>query len=322
VNGRRRTAALAMALATSIVGSSACSSGGAGAGAPYHPCADDVRVGVFAVDLKPELNGGAPYAQVNGIVRDGVDPKDVWQEVARDGSCRVLVGPTLACAPACGTGMVCRAGGCAPAPAAHAVGAVNVTGLAVPLTITPNATNSTYYGPIPSGTAYPPYTPGAVVAIDAEGGDYTAFEIEARGVAPLVVPEPQTLAIATSVANGPLVVRWTAVENSAAGRMRLSLDIAHHAGIAAELRCEVADTGAATIPGRLLDALVARGTAGFPEIVLTRVSAGSTTLAPGCVELDVASSVPRQLTVEGVTSCTQDEECAAPQICRPELKCG
>lgn len=304
-----------------LVTGAACSSGGGGAGVPYAPCGDETRVGSFIVDLKPELNGAPPYAQVNGVVRDGVDPKDVWDEIARDGDCRVLVGPELACAPACGAGMVCRSGACASAPAAHSVGMVTVTGLAVPLAMTPNSTN-TYYGPIPTGTAYPPYAAGATVGLETEGGDYSAFTLEARGISPLDVPDAQTLAIATSAANGPLVVRWTSAAANAKGRIRISLDIAHHAGIAAELHCDVPDAGMATIPGRLLDALVARGTAGFPEIVFTRVSAGSTMLVPGCVELDVASSVPRQLAVEGVTSCTQDSECTAPQVCRPELKCG
>jgi hypothetical protein len=300
----------------------ACSSGGGGPSVPYAPCDEASRVGSFTVDLKPELNGAPPYAQVNGVVRDSVDPKDVWDEIAREGECQVLVGPELGCAPACGAGMVCRAGVCAPAPTAHSVGMVTITGLAVPLVMTPNATNSTYYGPIPAGTAYPPYELGATVALEAEGGDLSAFTLEARGIAPLAVPDGQTLAIATTGANGPMLVRWTAADASTKGRMRMSLDIAHHAGIAAELRCDVPDSGMATIPGRLLDALVARGTAGFPEIVLTRVSADSTVLAPGCVELDVASSVARQLTVEGVTSCTQDSDCTAPQVCRPELKCG
>jgi hypothetical protein len=305
-----------------VVAGAACSSGGSGSGAPNHACAEETRVGGFTVELKPELNGAPPYAQVNGIVRDGVDPKDVWESIASEGSCRVVVGPTVTCAPACATGMVCRAGACVSAPAAHSVGTVTLAGLVVPLVMTPNPTTSSYYGPIPTGTAYPPYPLGATVSLGAEGGDYPAFALSARGVAPLEVPDPQALALTTSAANPPFPVRWTAAGANASGRMWISLDIAHHAGIAAELRCDLPDTGMATIPGSLLDALVARGTAGFPEIVFTRVSADSTMLAPGCVDFAVASSVPRQLAVEGVTSCTQDTDCAAPQVCRPELKCG
>jgi hypothetical protein len=102
----------------------------------------------------------------------------------------------------------------------------------------------------------------------------------------------------------------------------LSFEIAHHAGIAAELDCDVPDTGTARVPGALLDELVAQGTAGFPELTVTRLSADTATIPPGCVDLAVTSSVTKPLSVETVTSCSQDSECAAPQICLPSLKCG
>jgi hypothetical protein len=210
----------------------------------------------------------------------------------------------------------------APAPAAHAVGTVTVTGLLVPLVMTPNATNASYYGPLPTGTAFPPYTIGTTVGVATEGGDYPALSLAARGIQPLHLPEAETLMIATSAANPPLVVHWDKASAAGTGRVRLSMDIAHHGGIAAELRCEVADSGSATVPGGLLDALVSRGTAGFPELVVTRLSADAVTIAPGCLELTVASSIARQLSVENVTSCTQDSDCVTPQICLPALKCG
>ena len=280
-----RSAALGLCL--SFV--AACSSSGGGNGGRYAPCGDDVRVGQFALELKPALLGAPPYSQVNGVVRDSVDPKDVWQEIARAGGCRVMVGPTFTCAPACGTGMVCRAGACVAAPAAHAVGTVTMSGLLVPLSMTPSGTSNAYYGVIPTGTPFPPYDAGATVGLAAEGGDYAPFSLEARGVAPLELPDGQTLALATSRANQALTVRWTAANASDAGRVELSFDIAHHAGIAARLLCDVADTGTTNVPGSLLDALVARGTAGFPELVVTRVSADSKQLAPGCVELAIVS---------------------------------
>jgi hypothetical protein len=289
---------------------------------PYATCGADVRVGQFTLDLKAAVGDTPAYSQVNGRVRDSVDPRDVWPEVARAGSCHLAIGPVSDCAPACAFGMVCRAGACVAAPVGHSVGAVTVTGLLIPLTMSPNATNASYYGPIPSGTAFPPYEIGGPIGLDAEGGDYRPLSLEARGVEPLDVPDGQSLALKATAPNDPLVVRWTPAVAGGAGRVWLSFDIAHHAGIAAEVRCDVPDNGKASVPGSLLDALVARGTAGYPELVVTRVSAATATIPPGCVELDVASSVAKELSVETVTSCTGDSECVTPQICLPSLKCG
>ena len=38
-----------------------------------------------------------------------------------------------------------------------------------------NATNASYYGPIPTGTAIPPYEIGSAIGLDTEGGDYAPF---------------------------------------------------------------------------------------------------------------------------------------------------
>jgi hypothetical protein len=309
-------------LALVAVATASCGSSSAGDAPPYVTCGDDVRVGRFTLDLKPAVGDTPAYAQVNGLVRDGVDPKDVWQEIAREGSCHVSIGPVADCAPACAFGMVCRAGGCVAAPAGHPVGTVTMTGLLIPLAMTPNATNASYYGPIPSGTPSPPYEIGGAIGLDTEGGDYPPLSFEVRGIEPLEVADGQALALTTTVPNGALLVTWTPARAGGAGRVWLSLEIAHHAGIAAELDCDVPDTGTARVPGALLDKLVAQGTAGFPGLTATRVSADTATIPPGCVELNVASSVSKAISVEGVTSCSQDAECVAPQICLPSLKCG
>lgn len=308
-------------LALVAVATAAC--GSSVGDAPLFPtCGDDVRVGLFTLDLKPAVGDTPAYAQVNGLVRDGVDPKDVWQEIARDGSCHVSIGPVADCAPACAFGMVCRAGACVTAPAGHPVGTVTMTGLLVPLAMTPNATNASYYGPIPTGTAIPPYEIGSAIGLATEGGDYPPLSLEARGIDPLDVPDGQSLAITTTVPNKALVVTWAPARAGGAGRVRLSFEIAHHAGIAAELDCDVPDTGTARVPGGLLDKLVAQGTGGFPGLTVTRVFADTATISPGCVEFAVTSAVVKPLSVETVTSCSEDSECVAPQICLPALKCG
>ena len=130
------------------------------------------------------------------------------------------------------------------------------------------------------------------------------------------MPDGQSLALTTTVPNDALVVTWTPARAGGAGRVRLSFEIAHHAGIAAELDCDVPDTGTARVPGALLDELVAQGTAGFPGLTVTRVSADTATIPPGCVEFAVTSSVAKPISVETVTSCSE-----APSAWRRESAC-
>lgn len=285
-------------------------------------CATDVRVGQFTLELKPGIDGAPPYAQVNGLVRDGVHPKDLWKDVAHQGSCVVSIGPVADCAPSCEFGTVCRAGACVPAPVGRSLGGATMTGLLVPLMMTPNSSTASYYGPIPSEVGIPPYTIGGTVGLATEGGDYAPLSLEVTGIEPLQVPEGQSLALTTTVPNSPLAVRWTPARTGGTGRVWLSFDIAHHAGVAALLKCDVPDTGSATVPGALLDDLAARGTGGFPELTITRAVVDKATITPGCVEFSVISSIAKQLSVETVISCTEDADCPAPRTCLPALKCG
>lgn len=336
--GRRSVERLALSLGLLFVApllATGCSSGngpvdgsgGAGgvSGGTGELCALEGRVGRFGLSLEHEAVAPAmpapAYSQLIGAVRDGVVPSDVWVvSGAPVGTCRLMVGPTFACSPACTPGNVCKAGACVAAPVSHSVGKVTVTGLLAPTSITPNGSN-TYYWPS-AGLAYPPFTPGGMIGLVAAGGDYPpGFSLSVRGIQPLEVPEGQSLPISTTKSNQDLVVTWEAPPATAAGRMFLSLDIAHHGGVAAQVQCDVPDSGSGTIPGALLDALVAKGAFGFPEITLTRQSVDSTTIAPGCVEFVVLASLRRSLMVEGITSCTSNAECPTGQTCE-KMKCS
>ena len=283
---------------------------GGTSGGGYKACAESERIGRFTLELKLPAGDSPGISQITGRVLDGIDPRSVWQELASAEGCQVIIGPTSTCAVACPSGMVCRAGTCAPEPASHGVGTVNVTGLAIPVTMMP-LTNKSYYGPIPSGTSFPPFTPGLPIGLQAAGGDYAPFTLTATGIDLLDVPADQPLMLVTKTPNPPLTVRWSAPTRAGSTRMELLMDIAHHGGVAAKLACDLPDTGSGTIPGGLLDTLVGRGTAGFPEITLTRQSVDSTTITPGCVEFGVTLSVAVPLMVDGVISCSDDTQCPA-----------
>ncbi len=316
---------LGTALAAGCSGGSSPVTGTGGVtGGTGKECSLDQRVGRFALALEheavPPASPNPAYSQLIGGVRDSVNPSDVWVvSGTAAGNCRLMVGPTSSCSPACPSGNVCRAGACVAAPTSRNVGTVTVTGLVAPTTIIPNAANTYYWAS--SGIAYPPFTPGDMVALAAAGGEYPpGFSLSVRGIQPLEVPEGQDLPISTTKANQPLTVTWEKPATAGVSTMFLSLDIAHHGGVLAEVWCDMPDTGSATIPAAMLDALVAKGTFGFPEITLTRQSVDSATITPGCVEFVVSASLRRPLMVEGVTSCTSNDECVAPQIC-DKLKC-
>jgi hypothetical protein len=63
------------------------------------------------------------------------------------------------------------------------------------------------------------------------------------------------------------------------------------------------------------------GVAGFPTVVVTRSATGSTTIAPGRVDLVVSSTIERSVEIAGLTSCTADTDCQPGQTCQSDLTC-
>ncbi|HWA75482.1 MAG TPA: hypothetical protein VG937_24270 [Polyangiaceae bacterium] len=313
-------------------GSSGSTAGGSTSGgdAFYKPCAESMRIGAFSLELKPADMGNQAYSQVTGGVRDGVVPRTSWVEESVNGSgkeCRLMVGQSSACSPACTSPQVCTGTTCQNQPVSKSVGEVTFSGLTIPVMMTPMITGTgsvVYSGLIPSDTTFPPYTVGAQLGLMATGADYPAFMLSGRGIQPLEAVAGQTLYVAK---DQPLTIQWVAPQTGA-GRIKLSMDIGHHGGVAAELHCDnLPDSGSVTIAAPLITALMNKGTSGFPTLSLSRVSVDSTSVGPGCVEFSVASGVSLALNVAGVLSCTEDADCAPPEICRPAgvpngLSCG
>ena len=327
---------LAGAALLALLGASACSSGGSagtggaggggvaagGAGVPsalvYKPCPVATDIGGFAMTLVSPTIG----AQVNGKVKDAVAPGDVTQVLAQsdDGACRIMIGPALTCGTECANGTTCGpTGTCVHTPVAVSVGKVTLTGLSSVASIDDKTT--AYFTSI-AKTAYPPYVVGNGLGLSTAGGVYAPLSLSVRGIAPLDVPD-QALVVAM---DQPLTVTWTPVADAAgAGNISITMDIAHHGGIAAQLICDWPDTGTGTIPGTLITKLMARGTAGFPIMTIARESVDSATVEAGCVEYKVLSSVEKMLMVEGVTSCSDSSvpplPCPSGSACGSDMKC-
>lgn len=297
------------------------SQGGASSGYQYSPCAPEARVGGFSLAVI-RASGAAPASsQLAGGVYDATDPSKLWQKLESEGDCRLEIGPEFACSPQCGAGQTCSGDACVPSPKLKSVGKVTVTGLATALSVNPLPSRNDYYAPL-AGEG-PPFGSGAPLVLSAAGADYPGFTLESRGVTLL-----ETATAELNLEPGqPLSLEWTPEAVDFGARVLISVDIAHHGGISAQVICDVADTGSAVIPAALLDALVARGVAGFPAIELARRAVSSANIEPGCVEFGVSSGAKLSLSVAGVASCdcpTEDTECAAcpsGQLCQTNLTC-
>jgi hypothetical protein len=288
----------------------------------YKPCDQANRAGGFVVEMRSNA-GSTPFTRVGGGVRNGINPADVWNELAKEGDCRLLVGRMLVCTTPCAVGKVCAGSNmCVDEPLLQDMGTLTITGLVAPVSV-PFAAAQGYDGSLPTGSAFPPAAAEVAIALKTAGGKYPALSLAGRGVEPL-----QFAGTGIKVArNQPLAVTWTAPAKNKSTRVHMKLDIAHHGGIAARVDCDMADTGSASIPATLITQLMDRGLAGFPTLALTRQTVDSATIAPGCVEFAVTSEEARDIEVEGVISCNTEEATCPPadtscKACPAGMKCG
>ena len=147
---------------------------------PYAPCAPETGVGEFSIDLGPD------FTSAQGKVLDAVLIDQLPVVQARVGECQLLTLPTHLCDPACPVAtQTCGAGNqCVDLPSPRNVGTVTLSGLLVPVVMSPNAITGNYHpngGPLP----YPAYRTGAGLKLQASGGEVGAFELGGWGVSAL-----------------------------------------------------------------------------------------------------------------------------------------
>jgi hypothetical protein len=277
----------------------------------YAPCDASQRVGQFTVEL------GDGYTAVQGRALSGVVPANVRKVEAEEGQCRLLLGRTLFCEPACGASQTCgENGACIPYPTAQNLGTVRVMGLKADLSMSPNSAR--FYSNGATTLPHPGFDAGADISLVTSGADLPTFTLQGQGVAALEVPEE-----AITLERGqPVTVSWTPSTASEAARLHVVVDLAHHGGIAASVECDgLEDTGRFDIPASLLSKLLDEGVAGFPKLTLSRRSADSTDTSAGCVEMLVLSQVEREVLIPGLVSCSTDADCPAGKTCRTDLTC-
>jgi hypothetical protein len=279
----------------------------------YQPCPAGQRVGSFVIELTDE------YTSVGGKVLDAVAPRDVPLQVSSEGDCSLFTMPVLQCNPGCEpSSQVCGADNqCLPQPRARDLGRVTVRGLLVPLQLDPNQVTKAYTNPASAQLPQPGFEPGASLRLSSSGGDYAPIELSGWGVSLLQgVSNPVAVQAGRDVP-----VSWQPPQDPGPARVHLNLNINHHGSSSDWIECDVPDSGAASVPAGLVDALLARGQSGFPTLTVTRRSASSTQIEPGCVELLVSSETVSDVELDNFQSCSRADECSSGQSCGPEFFC-
>jgi hypothetical protein len=301
-------------------GAGASSSGGSTGSAGASGSGDSSQlVGSFQVKLTPASDLGDATTNIVGKVYDGPTPAStIWEKPQVEGACTLTTPRIPFCNTSCGGGSVCVENDtCQPYPTAHGVGTVTVSGVKTSggqssFTMTPISNN---YQPTTS-LAYPPFAEGDAVTLAAAGDFFPAFSVMSEGIAPLALTSTE-LALKSGQA---LALTWTK-GSSGNATIHVKLDISHHGGTKGQIECAAPDTGSLEISGALIGKLLSLGVAGYPTVIVTRQTVGSTTISAGRVELVVSSVVEQAVTIDGLTSCTDDDDCSPGQTCQTDLSC-
>ncbi len=283
----------------------------------YSVCSADVKVGEFRIDVAPEYGDAAQFTSITGNVQDGIVPVQVPVVQSEAGDCRLLTSPIYSCDPTCAGTETCGPDGCLPYPTAHSVGDVTIEGLAIPMTLSKSGRN-TYSNPANPMLPHPGLEPEASITLMASGDEYAAFTLHSIGIEPLAV----SLDTPQVADEQPVSVNWEAPTSSAPARMILGLNLDNHGVSSARIECITDDDGSHDIPAELVTELMAQGLSGFPSLSLKRQVADSTTAEPGCVQFSVTSELVIDVEVEGLITCSSNEECPDGQECLPNLSCG
>jgi hypothetical protein len=272
--------------------------GGAGDAGATRPL-----VGNFEVEMIAEKGSRAAHTKLTGQLYDA--PKLPLVPLVLDseeGDCRLMVPYVPFCDPQCDEGECTADDTCTPIAMPQSVGTVRVLGLGEELVLEPFSSALTY---MPAQSLpYPPCTEGDAVRVEAD-----AFALQTACIAPLVVTGEDPIPVR---ADQPVAVTWTA-GSEASARVRIVLDIAHHGGQKGEIDCDVADDGAFELPEPLVTKLVGLGLAGFPTVVISRVSAANADTHPE-LTLSIVSKIERGVDT-GVVSCGSDVDCPDGMTC-------
>ena len=291
----------------------------AGTGNP--PVVMSGATGYFRITLteKTEISQGLPTVQ--GRVYDGPMPSSLaWLETARSGACALYEPRAPFCSPSCGSGALCVSDGvCKAYPKSVGVGKVTVSGAkttAGAASFAMDPVLNAYQPPAGVNLEYVPFAEGDPVTVSAAGdAGQAAFSLSAKAIARLAVLNDSIV-----MADGqPIPLRWTPPAKDVGSTISVAVDISHHGGTRGKIECETADNGALDIDASLLDALKALGVSGWPQMEITRKTAGASDLIS--VDLEIESPITKLLSIPGLISCSGDGDCPEGKTCQLDLQC-
>lgn len=285
----------------------------------------DPLYGAFTVLLtaENESTGNEAYASFQGNVRTAEIAESIeWEFVREEGECELLVPAFPFCDPVCASGTVCVAGDmCVSEAQPVNIGPITVSGLltqagATELTVAPIGSKSNYLLGASDSLEYPPAEDGAPVALTGEINGLP-LSITTSGISPISV-DTADLPIG---GEEDVVVTWAEPESGSQSEMELLVDISHHGGVKGKVLCTTADDGEHTIPASILNDLIDLGVAGFPTLTYHRVARG-VSAAPHEIEFRVEQNVQISVAIDGLVSCTFDEDCPDGEVCQVDRSCG
>lgn len=255
------------------------------------------RLGGFVIEVQPE------YSFADGKVADGVNPISVLDEVATEGGCRLLHKEFPFCDPLCQPGFTCAKGGeCVPFPENQDVGTVTIKGLVKDVELEPKVPGLIYFD---VQLPHPAFEAGAPIHLTTTLGWAGELDLYGVGSDPIQLVESQW-----SVQEGkPLSFSWDAPKAEVRSHVAVFLNIDQHGNSPVTLHCEFEDTGSASLPATLIDALLNYGVSGYPNAMVTRRTADRNDLSQGCVDLLITTPAAPSVEVSGHYPCSSPLDC-------------
>ncbi len=272
-------------------------------------CPDLTRLGRFIVAST------AHYAYATGSALDGIVPVNVYQPVATEGECTLLQRDNPFCDPPCAADETCDFDGeCIPYPTSQDLGVVTIDGLTQPVSMEAVSPGYTYYD---TTLPNPPWEPGAVLTMRTSGGYYDPVTL--HSVAPQDFSADD---VAWNLVQGePLPISWDPPSGEVSSRVRITLNVDLHGITPALFECWFEDDGEGEIPADLLEQFLNLGITGFPEGSFARVTADQAAVGDAmCMDLWTSVELVPELSVDGYTPCTRDEDCPEGMECNEELE--
>lgn len=270
---------------------------------------------VDATDSTPARDAQSAFI---GSAADGPVPVAMtWVSAQKADGCTLYTPQPLFCDPPCGASAVCVTDHqCLDYPTTQTLGTIRLSGLASgDVSMLPIA--GKYQPPAGRSLAFPPCAEGDEVELAVDGANYTPFTLSTRCISALDFRGPIKI-----TRGAPLELSWHAPGKTDVARIQVHVDISHHGGARGKIDCDVTDSGSLQIPAALVDELVDLGVAGFPTVVVTRISTGGVKVGDANqVKLQIQASIEREIEIDELMSCTEDSQCVAPKTCQADLTC-